>query len=149
MRSSGVRTYVFDKDGGGLVDVTDSAREPPRPRVHVRGDSGYEGLRAADGADISSRSKYFRYMRERGLAHASDYGLRPDGTLAEGSAWDKAARRREAFAKDGGDQAEHRRRRERVVSAVKKLEQGYRPAPAPRVDSDPECGGGGYAVVKP
>jgi hypothetical protein len=37
------------------------------------GDRHYEGLRATDGADISSRSKHREYMRRHGLTTVDDF----------------------------------------------------------------------------
>ena len=53
------------------------------------GDRHYDGLRATDGTDISSRSKHRQYMRDNNLTTADDYT----------QTWAKAeAQRREFFA---------------------------------------------------
>lgn len=39
----------------------------------LAGDRHYDGLRASDGTDISSRSKHREYMRRHGLTTASDF----------------------------------------------------------------------------
>lgn len=39
----------------------------------LAGDRHYDGLRASDGRDISSRSKHRAYMREKGLTTADDF----------------------------------------------------------------------------
>lgn len=39
----------------------------------LAGDRHYDGLRAPDGADISSRSKHREYMRRTGLTDAGDF----------------------------------------------------------------------------
>lgn len=39
----------------------------------MAGDRHYDGLRATDGADISSRSKHREYMRANNLTTADDY----------------------------------------------------------------------------
>lgn len=39
----------------------------------LAGDRHYDGLQAPDGADISTRAKHQRYMKERGVTMASDY----------------------------------------------------------------------------
>jgi predicted nucleic acid-binding Zn ribbon protein len=53
----------------------------------LAGDRYYDGLRATDGTDISSRSKHREYMRRNGLTTADDF----KGT------WEKAAKEREAY----------------------------------------------------
>lgn len=140
------KTYVMR--GANLVDVTDFVRAPPEPRVHILGDRGYENLSVQSyeyGAkdkpgqfqtvDLSSRSKHQRYMRERGLTHSSDFGQRPDGSIAEGSYWDQCAKRRERLLA-GTDPENNRRVRDAVVEAVRKLEAGCRPPKPERVDHE-------------
>lgn len=39
----------------------------------LAGDRHYEGMRATDGTDISSRTKHREYMRQRGLTTADDF----------------------------------------------------------------------------
>ena len=39
----------------------------------LAGDRSYDGLRAQDGTDISSRSKHRAYMKQHGLTTADDY----------------------------------------------------------------------------
>lgn len=53
----------------------------------LAGDRHYEGLQATDGADISSRTKHRKYMKESGLAMESDYK----------ETWSKARKEREAL----------------------------------------------------
>jgi len=48
----------------------------PEPRRHdglLYNDRGYDGLRATDGSDISSRTKHRRYMRANGLTTMDDF----------------------------------------------------------------------------
>jgi hypothetical protein len=56
----------------------------------LAGDRHYDGLRATDGADISSRTKHKAYMRARGLTVAGDYK----------ETWAKAQKERDAL-RDG------------------------------------------------
>lgn len=58
------------------------------PALAMVGESHYEGLRATDGTDISSRAKHRAYMRERGLTTVDDFT----------QTWAKQAREREASA---------------------------------------------------
>lgn len=39
----------------------------------LAGDRHYDGLRASDGSDISSRTKHREYMKRTGLTSSSDY----------------------------------------------------------------------------
>lgn len=39
----------------------------------LAGDRHYDGLRATDGTDISTRTKHREYMKRNGLAMASDF----------------------------------------------------------------------------
>jgi hypothetical protein len=42
-------------------------------QVAIMGDRHYSGLRASDGADISSRAKHKAYMKRTGLTTADDF----------------------------------------------------------------------------
>lgn len=53
----------------------------------LAGDRHYDGLRAPDGADISTRSKHREYMKSRGLADAGDFS----------GVWDRADKDRQAI----------------------------------------------------
>ena len=53
----------------------------------LAGDRHYDGLRATDGSDISSRTKHREYMKSKGLTMADDF----KGT------WGAAAKEREAL----------------------------------------------------
>jgi hypothetical protein len=53
----------------------------------LAGDRSYDGLRAQDGTDISSRSKHREYMKRHGLTTADDYT----------ATWAKAEKAREAY----------------------------------------------------
>lgn len=53
----------------------------------LAGDRHYEGLRAPDGTDISSRTKHREYMKRTGLTTADDFK----------GVWQKAAKEREEF----------------------------------------------------
>ena len=77
-----------------LRKMADAVAETPCPcggkmhRVYshtVQGDTHYDGLRSADGYDLSTRTKYRRHMKENGLTLASDYK----------ETWAKAAKERE------------------------------------------------------
>lgn len=79
------KRYRWDDDVGRLVPYDDYG---PAPRVHLLTDAPFDGLRATDGADISTRTKYEAYMRANKLTHMSDWR----------ETWEKAAERRAAGA---------------------------------------------------
>jgi len=89
-------TYVW-QPGVGLVELLDTL---PEARVHLQTDEGFDNLRASDGTNLTSRSKWKRYMRERGLTMTSDW----KGTWAA-----KAKERADVAEGRGGD---HTRRKE-------------------------------------
>lgn len=72
----------------------------------LAGDRHYDGLRAQDGTDISTRAKHRAYMKEKGLTTVDDFA----------STWKKdAAERKERMA--GNDST----RRTDVAEAIAKL----------------------------
>lgn len=81
------RTYVYDPEVG-LVEIT---RRPPDAKVHLQTDAGFDGLRATDGTDISSRTKWETYMRANNLSLTNDWR----------ETWAKAAKEREAALTPG------------------------------------------------
>ena len=97
------RYYRWDKDEGKLEELE---RTPPQPRVHLLTDRDFDNLRATDGADISSRTKYERYVKRNNLTNMSDFK----------ETWEKAEAKREAFFKGGADETRHA-----TVEKVKKL----------------------------
>jgi putative FmdB family regulatory protein len=83
----------------------------PGLAVHnpLAGDRGYEGMRAPDGTDLSTRTKHRAYMKERGITTADDFK----------GEWQRAAvRRAEDMA--GVDPG----RREDIARAIDKLANG-------------------------
>lgn len=59
---------------GELVEVSRDYVAPGTPRrVDILGDRLYHGLRATDGADISTRTKHQAYMKKNGLTTIDDY----------------------------------------------------------------------------
>ena len=58
----------------------------------LAGDRGYDGLRAQDGTDISSRSKHRAYMKQHGLTTADDYT----------ESWAKAEAKRDEYRQGKG-----------------------------------------------
>lgn len=85
------RRYV--QINGELVEITDDYQP------QLRNDSGalwsdrhYDGLRAPDGTDISSRSKHQAYMKATGLTTADDFK----------SNWSRANEARQNYMQNGG-----------------------------------------------
>ena len=76
-----------------LVEVSDDFVAPSRHTADgtLWNDRGYEGMRASDGADISSRSKHREYMKSRGLTTMDDYK----------GEWAKAQKRRDQYRAEG------------------------------------------------
>jgi hypothetical protein len=76
-------------------------------------DRHYDGLRALDGTDISSRSKHREYMRRHGLTTVDDFT----------NHFERAAKERADYYTTGGD---HRARRKAVERAIYELEKRRR-----------------------
>ena len=73
----------------------------PTPRTELMTGTHYEGVRATDGTDLSSRRKHSEYMRRNGLALASDFK----------NTWEQAAKER-------ASNFDQKARREAVARAV-------------------------------
>jgi len=74
----------------------------------------YDGCKAPDGTDISSKSKLMRYLKENNLALAHEYK----------GEWEKAAKEREAFRR--GEKASNTARREALGRALYAKHKGFR-----------------------
>lgn len=76
-----------------LIEITDDYQPDLRTDSGALwGDRSYDGLRATDGTDISTRSKHREYMKANGLATADDFK----------DTWAKAQERRERLFTEGG-----------------------------------------------
>jgi hypothetical protein len=76
-----------------LIEVTDEYQAPVRTDSGALwGDRSYDGLRAPDGTDISSRTKHREYMKANGLTTADDYKDK----------WAKAQQERDNYRQHGG-----------------------------------------------
>lgn len=85
------RRYV--QINGELIEITPDYQPQLRNDAGVLwGDRNYEGLRATDGTDISSRSKHREYMAANGLTMADDFK----------NTWAKAQAQRDAYHQRGG-----------------------------------------------
>lgn len=87
------RRYVQDRQTGELIEIT--ADYQPELRTDsgaLWGDRSYDGLKAPDGTDISSRSKHREYMKATGLTTADDFK----------ETWAKAQEARSRYMQQGG-----------------------------------------------
>lgn len=76
-----------------LVEVTDDYQSPMRTDSGALwGDSSYDGMRAPDGTDISTRTKHREYMKAKGLTTMDDFK----------DSWAKAKESRERYYTQGG-----------------------------------------------
>lgn len=67
------RRFIYPGNGADPIEVDDDYSPPPREHGRVHGDAHYDGLRAPDGADISTRTKHREYMKARGLTTMDDF----------------------------------------------------------------------------
>jgi hypothetical protein len=87
------RRYIQDPKTHELIEITDGYVPDLRTDSGALwGDRSYDGLRASDGTDISSRTKHRDYMKAKGLATADDFK----------ETWAKAQQAREAYYQRGG-----------------------------------------------
>lgn len=87
------RRWIQDRQTGELIEVTpDYQAELRVDSGALWGDRSYDGLKAPDGTDISSRTKHRDYMRATGLATADDFK----------QTWAKAQEQRERAYTQGG-----------------------------------------------
>jgi len=101
------RRWIQQPDGS-LLEVTPDYEPRGREARYTNplaGDRHYDGLRATDGADISTRSKHRTYMRDHNLTTVDDFQ----------ASWDKLKAQREEHYTSGGD---HAARREAVERAL-------------------------------
>ena len=90
------RRFVWSSADDCLVEVTPDYEQPSRDqaRNHLISDAIYDGMKATDGTDISTRSKHREYMRRNGLTTMDDFS----------GEWAKAAKKRADYfqGKGGG-----------------------------------------------
>lgn len=87
------RRYVQDPVTFELIEVTSDYTAPTRNDTGALwGDRHYDGLRATDGTDISSRKKHREYMQRNNLTTVDDYK----------ETWAKAQQERERYYTQGG-----------------------------------------------
>lgn len=102
------RRWIQDRHTGELIEVTPDYDAPKRnDSGALWGDRSYDGLRATDGTDISSRTKHREYMKRNNLTTMDDFQ----------NTWAKAQESRERLFTQGGTF-----RREDVARAIEQLQ---------------------------
>lgn len=82
------RRWVYTEGGRPLPQPYEATEEAPtHVRTQIATGSLYEGQRALDGTDVSSRAKFNEYLRRTGCAVADDFK----------GEWAKAAEARQAY----------------------------------------------------
>lgn len=102
------RRFIQDRNTGELIEVTSDYQ--PELRVDsgaLWGDRSYDGLRATDGTDISSRTKHREYMKANNVTTMDDFS----------QTWAKAQAHRERLFTQGGTF-----RRQDVERAISQLQ---------------------------
>tara|TARA_R110000868_G_scaffold59761_2_gene183359 strand:- start:12588 stop:12911 length:324 start_codon:yes stop_codon:yes gene_type:complete len=101
------RRYIQDRNTHELIEVTSDHRAPLGNDAGVLwGDRHYDGLKATDGSDISTRTKHREYMRANGVTMADDFS----------NTWAKSQEQRERAFQQGGSFS--RRDVERAISQL-------------------------------
>ena len=105
------KSYVQDPDTGELIPKGEYvSKHHLNPHHLVMGDRHYDGLRATDGADISTRAKHRAYMKANNLTTLDDY---------QGK-WKTEREKRDAYFTEGKGGAT---RKEDVARAIAQLER--------------------------
>lgn len=87
------RRYVYDPKTKEMVEITQGAQPEARADAGALwGDRHYDGMRATDGTDISSRTKHREYMKANNLTTADDFT----------NSWAKAREQRDRLFTQGG-----------------------------------------------
>lgn len=101
------RRYIQDRHTGELIEVTSDYQAPMRNDAGALwGDRHYDGARASDGSDISTRSRHREYMRANNVTTVDDFK----------DTWAKAREQRERLYTQGGTFS--RRDVERAISQL-------------------------------
>ena len=104
-------TYVQDPDTGELVPKNEYVPKHSLAKHHlIIGDRHYDGLKATDGTDISTRAKHRAYMKANNLTTMDDFQ----------STFNKAREKRDAYFTTGKGGATSR---DDVARAIHQLER--------------------------
>lgn len=106
------KRYRYDPESGEMVELMNNLQASGKKGAlnHMGGlwgDRHYDGLRATDGEDISSRKKHREYMRRNGLTTADDFK----------ETWARAKKEREHYMQHGGSI-----RKQDIRAAIEKLQ---------------------------
>jgi hypothetical protein len=105
---------VQDPDTGELIPKEEYVpKRELNPHHLVMGDRHYDGLKATDGTDISTRTKHRQYMKMHNLTTMDDFQ----------PIWDREAKKRSEYFKEGKHGATSR---EDVARAIAYLESNRR-----------------------
>jgi hypothetical protein len=89
------QTWVYRNKTGGGVEVFEKGSEPAlsTDAVHfaLSGDRHYDGMRATDGTDISTRTKHREYMKANNVTTMDDFK----------SVWQGAQKQRDEYRTTG------------------------------------------------
>lgn len=108
------RRRIYFTRGGVPCEPYELADEPPADaRLQINSDTHYDGARATDGTDISTRRRHREYMHRNGVTLADDFK----------GEWAKKAEQRERFYAGDFDK---KSRTEAVERAMHALESGRR-----------------------
>jgi hypothetical protein len=87
------RRYIQDPNTFEMIEVTADYQPVTRnDSGALWGDRHYDGVKAPDGTDISTRAKHREYMRRHNLTTADDFK----------DTWAKAQQERERYVTQGG-----------------------------------------------
>ena len=87
------RRWIQDRNTGELIEVTaDHQSEMRTDSGALWGDRSYDGMKAPDGTDISTRTKHRDYMKATGLTTIDDFK----------DTWAQAKASRERYYTEGG-----------------------------------------------
>jgi len=102
--SGGRKRYRYDTEKKEMVEIPEDWTDAPRSTGDL-GKFQYDNMRATDGADISSRTKYKDYLKATGLTPTSDFK----------NEWAQAAKKREEVFKGTNDKKQRREAIERAI----------------------------------
>ena len=108
--------WVWDAQAGKLVDAANYVPAEHARNAPIMVDRFYEGARMLDGADVGSRKKHRRYLKDRGVTTADDYA-------GKGGEWERAAERRKRFGRLPEDSAHRKEIMGRELYRIEKLSQ--------------------------
>jgi len=104
------RRWAYTRGGVPCAPYEVGEEWTPPARVHIQGDAAYDGLRALDGTDISSRKKHRDYMKANDLAPSADFT----------ETWKKAAAEREKIQRGDFDRPQRKEDVRRAIHKTRK-----------------------------